>query len=487
MTTKRDKPSWWALIGRIGASAISLGALVTGVAVAASGLPSQLIDALPGGSEELVVREITLTPPERQLVCGGPVLGFIPQDTETRAFSEPTELLVGSQVVSRDIDSPDLFNERGIRGEEPAAPLTAHRQPSSEPGMAAVSRQTSATDTLSGVATASCLPPQFETWIAAGSSETGRQAVLSLTNPGDVPATVNVTVYGRVGQLAAPAARGILLQPGTRRVFPLTGFAPDEVSPVIQVTSTGSAVAAALHVSVTRGLSADGMAIVTGQFDAAEKIIVPGVLIDSDEQVLERRQVEGFADLAPALRLLSPFGDTTAQIRVLRPGASDVVSDVNLAEGRVTDIALDELGSGLFSVVVEADSPLVGGARISSVGENSTDLSWVSAQPILEQPTYVALPFGLEATLSLVAVDGDATVSIRRLSPDAQRAVAETSIRVGSGLTATRVIGVAGGGYLIESSSPIVATVVVTLDSGIGHVATAPTPPDIPPVGVIVR
>ncbi len=487
MSSDRPLPSWLGIVGRVGASTVSLAALIAGVGVAATGAPADLIRNLPGGSEELVVRDVALTAPGRELVCPGPLLGFIAQDASARGFGEPIELLAGVELDSSELDSPDVFNERGLRGEEPASPLTVHRQPSSEPGMGAVSRQSFTSDVLRGLATAACLPAQFETWIAAGSAETGRQAVLSLANPGDVPATVDVTVYGSSGALSAPAARGILLPPGTRRIFSLTGFAPAEISPVIHVQAQGSAVAAALHTSVTRGLDADGVAIATGQFDQASDIFIPGVFVDGSDEALERRQEPGFSDLAPTLRLLAPFEDTVAQVTVLRPGQPPVVSEARLRAGRVVDIALDLVGSGLFSVSVSADAPIVGGARVAVVTETATDLSWVSAHPVLDEPTYMALPFGPEATLSVVAVDQEAEVTISRLSPDARRVVAQSTIRVGPGQTINRVIGVAGGAYLIETTAPIVATAVLVLGAGIGHVATAPTPPDIPPVPVIAR
>lgn len=487
MNSDRSFPSWLGIVGRVGASTFSLAALVAGVGVAATGAPAELMRSLPGGSEEIVVRDVALTPPGREVVCVGPFLGFIPQDTNPRGFGDPTELVAGVEVTSSVLDSPDLFNERGFRGEEQASPLTVHRQPSSEPGMGAVSRQSFRSDVLRGLATGACLPAQFETWIAAGSAETGRQAVLSLANPGDVPATVDVTVFGGSGAVSAPGSRGILLPPGTRRVFPLTGFAPDELSPVIHVQSQGSAVAAALHTSVTRGLDADGVAIVTGQFGASPNIVVPGVFVDGSDEAFERRQEPGFSDLAPMLRLLAPFEDTIAQVSVLRPGQPPIVSVATLRAGRVVDVALDNVGAGLFSVTVSADQPIVGGARVSVVTESATDLSWVSAHPVLDEPTYMALPFGPEATLSVVAIDEEAEVTISRLSADATRVIAQSTLRVGPGQTVSRVVGVAGGPYLLETTAPIVATAVLQLDAGIGHVATAPTPPDIPPVPVIVR
>ena len=487
MSDSRDLPPWLAIAGRVGASTLTVAVLVTGVGFAATGAPAQLARSLPGGTEELVVRDVTLTPPERQLVCVGPMLGFIAQDATARGFAQPTELLVGASVTTTDADSPDLFNERGVSGEEPAAPLTIHRQPASEAGVAAVSLQNLSAGTMRGMATAACLPAQFDTWIAAGSADTGRQAVLSLTNPGDVPATVDVAVYSEAGAIDAPASRGILLPPGSRRVFTLTGFAPGVSSPVIHVQASGSAVAAALHVSVTRGLDADGMAIATGQFEPATQLVIPGLFVDGSESALERRQQPGFADLAPSLRLLSPSESTTAQIRILRPGAADVTSDVRLPAGQVVDIALDELGSGLFSVVVEAETAIVGGARVSAVGEASTDVSWVSGQPVIDSVTYMAFPSGQEATLSVVAVDDAITVTISPVSSDGVSILGQTTLSIPAGRSLNQVIGSAGGGYVIETTGPAALSAVVVRDGGIGHIGTAPTPPDIPPVSVIVR
>jgi len=487
MTSDTKIPRWLAIAGRVGASTLTIGVLVAGVGVAASGVTTQIVSSLPGGEDELFLREVSLTPPGRELVCVGPMLAFIPQDTNTRAFAEPMENIIGDGIDSSGLDSPGLFNERGIVGEEPAAPVTIHRQPSSEPGMAAVSRQSFDTDVLRGFATAGCLPPQFDTWIAAGSTETGRQAVLSLANPGEVPAIVDVTVYGRAGAVSAPAARGILIQPGTRRVFPLTGFTPDEPSLVVHVAASGAEVSAVVHQSIVRGLAADGMAIVTGQFEVSEQIVIPGIVVDSDEMAMERRQVEGFSDLAPLLRLLSPYADAEATIRILRPSAADVVSRITLREGRVQDIALDELGSGIFSVIVESNTPLVGGARMSAVGEQSTDLSWVSAQPILDDPSYVSLPFGPEATLSFVSFTEDVEATVSRLSPDGRRIVGQTTVRIPRGETVSRVLGVGGGGYLIDATGPFSVAAILSLGVGIGHVATAPTPPEIPPVPVYAR
>ena len=487
MNDNRSLPRWLRIAGRVGASALTLAVLVAGVGFSATGAPAQLVRTLSGPVDDRVVRDVVLTPPDRQLVCAGPALGFVPQDTIARGFGTPEERIVGNNVVQRPADSPDVFNDQGLTAETLASPLTIVEQESLEAGVAAATRHDVSAATLRGMATAACLPAQFETWIAAGSTDTGRQGVLSLTNPGSVPATVDIAVYGEMGAVDSPGAQGILLPPGTRRTFTLTGFAPGVSSPVLHITASGSAVAAALHVSVTRGLDADGVAIVTGQFGAEPTVVIPALFIDGRDGALERRQQPGFGDLAPALRLLAPTESTTAQIRILRPGATDVLSDVRLSAGQVVDIAVDELGSGVFSVVIEADQPIVAGARVSLVGESATDVSWVSAQPVIDQATYVALPPGPDATLAAVAGSESVTLTLSRLSPDGLSILDQRTVTVPPGTSITQALGAGGGGFLIEPSGPVVIGTVLTREAGLGHIGIAPLAPELPPVSVIVR
>lgn len=487
MTAERNRPSWLQVAGRLGVTTLSAVVTFGGVGLVALGAPSALIEGWTGGQEEPLVRQVTLTPPDRHIVCAGPMMAFIPQDSTPRGFGSPTEFVTGIAIERTEIASPDVFNERGLSGEDLAAPVSRLRQSSSEAGLAGTTVQTWSTDILSGLVSSACLPPQLETWIPAGSTQTGRQAVLSLVNPGDVPATVDLTLYGSAGEISAPAARGILLPPGTRRVFPLAGFTPEEASPVIHVVAQGSPVQATLHLSVTRGLSADGADVVTGQQSLSQTVFLPGVAVEAGEAFLERRQQEGYADLGPALRLLSPTGDTTARIRVIRPLFSEVVSEAELTQDRVLEFALDELGPGVFNIVVEADLPIVAGARVSAVGEGSTDLSWIAGQPVLETPTHLALPIGPEATLSLIAPSGAVDVTVSRLSPEGGSVISQTRVSLGEADALNRVLGPSGGGYLLESSGPVVAAIVLRGPGQIGHIATAPGTVAPPPVSVLVR
>ena len=51
---------------------------------------------------------------------------------------------------------------------------------------------------LSGLAAAPCRPPSIESWLVGGTVATGTEDLIVLTNPGVVPSTVSLGVYGSV-------------------------------------------------------------------------------------------------------------------------------------------------------------------------------------------------------------------------------------------------------------------------------------------------
>jgi hypothetical protein len=86
-----------------------------------------------------------------------------------------------------------------------------------------------------------------------------------------------------------------------------------------------------------------------------------------------------------------------------------------------------------------------------------------------------------------VSLTEDVEATVSRLSPDGRRIVGQTTVRIPRGETVSRVLGVGGGGYLIDATGPFSVAAILSLGVGIGHVATAPTPPEIPPVPVYAR
>src|SRR5699024_2888162 len=70
-------------------------------------------------------------------------------------------------------------------------------------GGGAVVARTDAGD-LRGLAAATCVAPGAASWLVGGSTELGSTARLTLTNPGPVPVSVDVSVLTELGVQDAP-------------------------------------------------------------------------------------------------------------------------------------------------------------------------------------------------------------------------------------------------------------------------------------------
>ena len=308
-----------------------------------------------------------------------------------------------------------------------------------------------------------------------GDTTTGRQGVLSLSNPGGVAATVNVDVWGQSGPISSPLGQGILVQPGAQRVITLAGLAPNEARPVLRVTSSGTGIAAALHTSIVRGLDADGLSVVTGQAAPSEVRVIPGLYGPPSEIIGPIRGKEGFADVGGALRVLSPDGPASVTITVVRPGQSDITTRLELEAGQVGDLSLDELGSGDYGLILESSAPIVAGVRNSVGTDVRTDTSWVGSAYALEGDTVMAVPAVGEIRLSVMN-PGDTDVQI---SLDGR------SSSVPAGGILARPLG--GGSFSFSSDGPVYAVVSFRGETVIGNLQILPAPRAQDPVVMTIR
>ena len=101
----------------------------------------------------------------------------------------------------------------------------------------------------------------MESWIVGGATTTGSADILLIANPGDVPATVELTVFDTDGPGVPPGGE-LVVAPQTQRAVPIAGLALGEASPVIRVSATGAPVTAALQASITRTLLPGGVDLV---------------------------------------------------------------------------------------------------------------------------------------------------------------------------------------------------------------------------------
>lgn len=332
-----------------------------------------------------------------------------------------------------------------------APPVAVVAEPSggARSDVAAAGSSTVSAEDLRGFAASACRPPLMESWLVGGSAATGASDVVLLANPGTVPATVQLTVYGAGGPQAPAGGTDVLVAPGAQIVVPLAGLLLGEESPVIRVTATGAPVQAALQSSITRTLVPGGVDQV-GPIAVADALqSVPGVT------VTQNPGAEGAPGAATLVRVLSPNTDTTATITASPIGASQQApapTTVPLPAGVPTEVELGGLPVGQYTIEVSAGAAVVAAVwQTTGFGEGA-DFAWYAAAPEVSAPSLFALPPGPVPVLTLAntttepvtvavdAVDGSSTVSVTVApgSSEIVRLTARTVYRLDPGGAAIR-------------------------------------------------
>ena len=150
----------------------------------------------------------------------------------------------------------------------------------------------------------------MESWLVGGSGATGASDIILLSNPGSVPATVQLTTFGAGGEATPDGGADIVVAPGTQRPIPLAGLVLGESAPVIRVSAVGAPIHASLQTSITRTLTPGGVDQV-GAVQAPEvSQTITGVTVTGSPSA------QGAASAATVLRVLSPSAAATATVTV---------------------------------------------------------------------------------------------------------------------------------------------------------------------------
>jgi hypothetical protein len=289
---------------------------------------------------------------------------------------------------------------------------------------------------------------------------------------------------GETGRVDAPGSTGILVQPGEQRIVSLAGLAPNLRSPVVQVIATGGQVTASLEESSVRGIDPGGAELVGPTAAPAVDLAIPGVLIAAAVDPAAVTEEEEFSDETPTIRVLVP-GTTRARVEVgvfSEAGqATGASQQVELEPGIATEIPLTALTSGVYTVRLNSDQPLVAAARTSVSGTASRDFGWfVASQPLVGDFALSIAP-GPSPTLHLYNDEStDTTVSI----------TGEGGVPAEVAIAARQSLFVELAGdtrYAVTNSSEIVASVSYSGDGTLSSFAINPPGPLATPITVYSR
>jgi len=193
---------------------------------------------------------------------------------------------------------------------------------------------------------------------------------------------------------------------------------------------------------------------------------------------------EAAGDEFPVVRLLAPGADAVEVAVSVRSDDGDSISelDVTLQGGQVSDIPLGTLDPGNYTVLLDADGPIVAAARATAVSRDdeepvAADLAWTAATaPLLERAT-VAIAPGPSPTLHL-ANPGDEPIDVTLTLDGVERVI---TVAEGS---ATSLAVDPEGTVLLGDAAGLHATVSYRGDGELSSLSIQPPGPLDAPIRV---
>lgn len=356
---------------------------------------------LPEQQAQAPAAVITPQPGDQIRVCPGPLqqlglssnadavssVGEPSLQTASFAPKEPKQAPLGQ-------DGPSSFTVSGMNGD-------THSQLGVTQGLGVSGKKSS------GYSATACSQPAPSQWLLAGNTTKGQNSVLDVINPGNVPARVNFALYTEAGAVR-PTIPEAVIKPGERKTVSLAGVAPDAEAIAIKVDATGTPVTAYVHQTAIDTLEPKGSEIANATALPATRQVISGM------HVYER---PGASDDAPTtigstLRLMNPGEDNLmATVRFLRSNGEATEMEVPLDAGRVTDMPITTLPEGDYTVVVEAETPILAGGRMAPL--DGGEFAWLAASPQLQGKTMVAIAQGPNPKLALAnPSDTERTLSV---------------------------------------------------------------------------
>lgn len=417
----------------------------------------------------------TPAPAASVIACDGPLLsiGRDPMDADSLTVAAPQSVVGG---VAEGAPADETRLDTTEVGPGPVA-YVAPPFDGRAVDVAATGAATVSADDLAGFAASACRPPLLDSWLVGGSGATGAADLVLLANPGTVPATVQLTVYGTTGPQTPPGSTDLVVPPGTQRVVPLAGIALGEETPVVRVTAVGAAIHASLQTSITRTLTPGGVDQVGPLPQAELSQTITGITVARGESADAAAPEE-----SAVLRMLAPAAATTARVTVTSAGRSEPVrepQDVQLEAGLPLELALDGLTAGSYTVTVEAEEPVVAAVWQTTGVEEGDDFAWYTPAPEVAVPSLFATPGGPTPSLTVVN-HSDEPVSVT-VSPVDGGAPTEISVPA-NGSTAVRLS--ARTLYLLDPAAPVHAGLSFAGDGALAGIPLWPA--DVATAEVVV-
>ncbi|MSZ19297.1 MAG: hypothetical protein F2609_00550, partial [Actinobacteria bacterium] len=302
-----------------------------------------------------------------------------------------------SNVSELELDSERIFVSRELDDATSLTNLNAQEDPvQGALSLTASTSQLVATDSMRGLAAASCQLPSNDFYIVGGSTAAGREALLVLTNPSPIDATADLGIFTDLGAATVAGLAGISVPAGSTTVLSLASFAPTVPALAVQVQSQGAKLAGWIQQRAVRGTAAQGVDWISPNPAATLQAVIPGLVIRGTKVINQVAKSEENSDAGHAVRVFAPEGaNVTVQIIASEEDVFGAVFTGIVEPGSVQDFPISELLDGNYSVFVTSDKPIYAGVRVArgnSGGTPRLDFAWLSPADELVSDRAITVP-----------------------------------------------------------------------------------------------
>lgn len=363
----------------------------------------------------------------------------------------------GKAVADLGVKRRGAWASAGVDGKSTAVALNA------DGGLAPLSTAFAATrpdgDLGGGLAITQCQQTSSDMWFVGAGSTANRPGTLVLTNPTEVDAVVDVSMYGTREEVEVVGGSGIVVKSGKSTRIPLDKLGTGEDELAIQVRASRGTIAASVLDATGKLNSYSGSEYLPIAAQPSKSSVIGGVPTGSDEREL----------------LVANPGDRAANVSVTVAGKNGTstqsgLESVSVDAGAVEPVDIpDGVGEAALSIRLKSNVPVTGAVRLTS----GSDVAYAAANDGLKGP--VAVPTGIgdalsSGDLSIAATpaspDKAATMQLRAFGADGQAVGKPANVEVAAGTTASfdplNKVGVARGktAYVTvqTSGAPVRAT-----------------------------
>lgn len=348
-------------------------------------------------------------------------------DIAASGGSNEARLLPGGKVASDlTVDRPGTWASARVDSKASAVAINAREGLAPYSTAFAVSRPGG--ELGGGLALTQCPRSRSDLWFVGAGSTADHPGTLVLTNPTDINAVVNVSMFGTHEEIEVVGGTAIVVEPGKSKQIPLDELGTGEDELGVAVHASRGTIAASI-LDATGPLNPyRGSAYLPVAARPSTESVVGGVPAGSEgRELLIVNPGERAASVS--LTVIGKDGAFTPSSLESIPVDSGAIKAVDLP---------DELGKNALSVRLESEVPVTAAVRLTS----DSDVAYAAATEGLGGPVAVPIRVGdaLDGTEVRIAAtpaspDQDATVRVRAYAADGAQVGRRASIDVAAGTT----------------------------------------------------